>query len=379
MTDVEGRPTIAEVSLGALRENCRQARRLVGERVAVMAVVKANGYGHGAAMAARAFVEAGATSLGVSSVEEGFELRRDGIDAPIVVLGGAFDGEEATAVAHDFALALWTADRARRIAAAAERAGRVVAVHLKLDTGMTRLGLDVDDVTAFAGLLATLPYLSIAGVFSHLASADSVDSSSAKTQIARFRSAVDALAAAGVRPAHVHLANSAAVLAAPEAHFTLVRPGLMLYGYAPAPHLLGNVGLRPAMRLVSRLAQVRRIPAGRAVGYGGTWVSARPSVIGTVPVGYADGYHRMASNRAQVVLHGRRAPIAGRVCMDHTMVDVTEVDGAAERDRVLLFGTHGQARLGADELASWTDTIPYEVLTSVGRRVRRVYVEEFGA
>jgi alanine racemase len=379
MTDVEGRPTVAEVSLGALRENCRQARRLVGERVAVMAVVKADGYGHGATMAARAFAEAGAGSLGVSSVAEGLELRRDGIDAPIVVLGGAFDGEEATAVAHDFALAVWSADRARAVAAAAAEAGRVVAVHLKLDTGMTRLGLDVDDVTAFAGLVATLPHLSVSGVFSHLASADAVDTASAKAQIARFRTAVDALAAAGVRPAQVHLANSAAVLAAPDAHFTLVRPGLMLYGYAPAPHLVGDATLRPAMRLVSRLAQVRRIPAGRAVGYGGTWVSARPSVIGTLPVGYADGYHRLASNRAEVVLHGRRAPVAGRVCMDHTMVDVTDVAGVAERDRVMLFGTEREARLGADELASWTETIPYEVLTSVGKRVRRVYVEEFDA
>jgi len=379
MTDVGGRPTVAEVSLGALRENCRQARRLVGERVAVMAVVKADGYGHGAAAAARAFVEAGAGSLGVSSVAEGLELRCAGITAPIVVLGGAFDGEEPAVVAHDLALAVWSADRARAVAAAAEHAGRDVAVHVKLDTGMTRLGLDVDDVTAFARLLATLPRLEVAGVFSHLASADAVDTASAKAQIARFRGAVEALAAAGVRPAQVHLANSAAVLAAPEAHFTLVRPGLMLYGYAPAPHLAAGATLRPAMRLVSRLAQVRRIPAGRVVGYGGTWVSARPSLVGVLPVGYADGYHRLASNRAQVMLRGRRAPVAGRVCMDHTMIDVTDVDGVSERDPVLLFGTRGELGLGADELASWTDTIPYEVLTSVGKRVRRVYVEEFDA
>lgn len=379
MTDAAGRPTVAEVSLGALRENCREARRLVGEHVGVMAVVKADGYGHGAVASARAFVDAGARSLGVSSVEEGVELRRAGLSAPIVVLGGAF-GDEASVVEHDLELAVWTADRARRLAAAAEQAGRDVLVHLKLDTGMARLGLDVDDVTAFAALVATMPRLQITGVFSHMASADAVETTVAKAQIARFRAAVDALAAAGVRPAHVHLANSATVLAAPEAHHTLVRPGLMLYGYAPAPHLLSDrITLRPAMRLVSRLAQVRRIPEGRPVGYGGTWVAARPSSIGTVPVGYADGYRRAASNRAEMVLHGRRVPIAGRVCMDHTMLDVTDVDGAAEGDRVLLFGTEGETRLGAEELASWTETIPYEVLTSIGKRVRRVYVEEFDA
>jgi len=377
MTDAEGRPTVAEVSLGALRENCRQAQRVVGERVAVMAVVKADGYGHGAVAVARAFVEAGARSLGVSSVEEGVELRRAGLRAPIVVLGGAF-GDEASVVEHDLELAVWTADRARRLAAAAERAGRDVLVHLKLDTGMARLGLEVDDVTAFAALLATMPRLRITGVFSHMASADAVETAVAKAQIARFGGAVEALAAAGVRPPLVHLANSATVLAAPEAHHTLVRPGLMLYGYVPAPHLMTTgVRLRPAMRLVSRLAQVRRVPAGRPVGYGGSWVSARPSVIGTVPVGYADGYRRMASNRSEAVLRGRRVPIAGRVCMDHIMLDVTDVDGAAEGDRVLLFGTEGEARLGAEELASVTETIPYEVLTSIGKRVPRVYVEEF--
>jgi alanine racemase len=373
MLDPRGRPTVAEVSLGALRHNCRRVRDLVGPDVAVLAVVKADAYGHGAVPAARAFLDAGAWGLGVSSVTEGVDLRRAGIEPPIVVLGGAFGGEEPDVVAHRLAIALWDADRARSVAAVAGAAGRTVPVHLKIDTGMTRLGLDVGEVAKFGAFVRGLAGLEIAGVFSHFASADAVDTAEAQAQAARFAGAVEALAAAGVRTPLVHLANSAGVVAAPAAHFTMVRPGIMLYGYPPAPHLAERAGVVPAMRLATAIAQVRRVPAGRAVSYAGTFVTGRPSVIGTLPVGYGDGYHRLASNRAAVVVRGRRATVAGRVCMDHTMVDLTDVPDAREGDRVVLFGDG----VGADELAGWCETISYEMLTAVGRRVPRRYVEDF--
>jgi alanine racemase len=377
MLHVEGRPTVAEVSLGALRENCRQARGLVGERVGVLAVVKADGYGHGAAAAARAFLDAGAVGLGVSMVAEGVQLRAAGLTAPIVVLGGVFDGEEPTVVANDMAAAVWTVERARALGAAAKAAGTVAALHVKVNTGMTRLGVDVDEVRRFGSALNDLPDVRVAGIFSHFASADAVDTAQAHAQRDRFRTAVDELRAAGVEPQYVHFANSAAVLCEPDAHFNLVRPGLMLYGYAPAPHLASVAALQPAMRLRTRLAQVRKIAAGTPVGYGGTWVSSRPSVIGTLPIGYADGLHRLASNRAQMLVGGRRVDIAGRVCMDHVMLDVTEVPSAAAGDPVVVFGAQGRETISANELAAWTDTITYEVLTSVGKRVPRVYVEDF--
>ncbi|HZP42229.1 MAG TPA: alanine racemase [Candidatus Binatia bacterium] len=373
MRDVHGRPTVAEVSLSALRANCGRARELVGPSVAVMAVVKADAYGHGAAAAARAFLDAGAAALGVSTVEEAVELRRAGIGGPMVVLGGAFAGEEDAVVAHDLAAAVSTPAAARALSAAAARAGRTVALHLKVDTGMTRLGCDAGDLAALGTAVAALPHVAVAGVFSHFASADEVETATARAQLARFAAAVEALAAAGVRPPHVHLANSAAVLALPAAHFTMVRPGLMLYGYAPAPHLAARAALRPAMRFRTAVALVRRVEAGRAVGYGGTWVAQRPSTIAVLPVGYADGYHRLASNRAQVALRGRRVPVAGRVCMDHTMLDVTDVPGVAVGDRATLFGDG----IGADELGGWCETIAYEVLTAVGKRVPRVHVEDF--
>ena len=262
MQHVEGRPTVAEVSLGALRENCRQAVALVGTRVAVLAVVKADGYGHGAVPAARAFLEGGATGLGVSMVSEGLALRRAGIRAPVVVLGGAFPGEQAQAVEQDLAVAVWTLDGARALAAAARDAGRAAAVHLKVETGMTRLGCAPADVRALGEALASEPHLRVEGVFTHFASADAVDTAPVRAQRARFAEAVEALAAAGVRPPHVHLANSAAVLSEPATHFTMVRPGLMLYGYPPAPHLASRARLRPALRLRTRIAQTRR-RAGR--------------------------------------------------------------------------------------------------------------------
>jgi alanine racemase len=373
MPDNHGRPTVAEVSLAALRHNCRRVRDLIEPGVAVLAVVKADAYGHGAVPAARAFVEAGAWGLGVSNIAEGVELRRAGLASPVVVLGGAFDGDETDVAAHDLAVAVWDAARARALAAAARAAGRTVSVHVKIDTGMTRLGLDAADVGEFGALLRGLAGLEVAGVFSHFASADAVDTAEARAQTVRFERAVEALAAAGVRPPFVHLANSAGVLAAPAAHFTMVRPGIMLYGYPPAPHLAQRADVVPAMRFATAIAQTRRVPVGRAVSYAGTFVTTRPSVIATLPVGYADGYHRLASNRAAVVVRGRRAPVAGRVCMDHTMIDVTDVSGAQVGDCVVLFG----GGIGADQLAAWCETISYEMLTAVGRRVPRRYVEDF--
>jgi len=374
MQSTRGRPTVAEVSLGALRNNLREAQRLVGPQVQVMAVVKADGYGHGAVGAARAFLEAGAAVLGTSSVAEAVDLRRAGVDAPIVVLGGVFPGEEGDVATHDLAAGVWSFETVRALANA--RAGRTIRLHVKIDTGMTRLGLDLPDVRRFADEVRGIAGVAIDGIYSHFATADAVETAAAQAQIVRFGEAIESL---GLRPPHVHLANSAAVLSQPSAHFSLVRPGIMLYGCAPAPHLAPRAALRPALRLRTAVAQVRRVPAGRAVGYGGTYVTSRPSVIATLPIGYADGLHRLASNRGWMVVRGQRAPIAGRVCMDHVMLDVTDVPGVTTGDDVVVVGAQGGAEVTADELARWCETIAYEVLTSVGKRVPRVYVEEFDA
>jgi len=373
----DGRPTVAEVSLAALRHNLGEARRLVGDRARVMAVVKADGYGHGAVDAARAFVAAGAALLGTSTVAEARPIRSGGVDVPIVVLWGAFRGETEAIVADRLEPAVWTADMLAALGAAGNAAGRAVDVHLKVDTGMTRLGLGPSDVLAFADVAARTPGIRIAGVFSHLASADAVETPPVVAQTKRFADVVAALRGAGIDPPAVHLANSAAVICRPDTHGTVVRPGIMLYGYAPAPHLASQTDLRPALQLVSEIRQVRSIERGRAVGYAGTWVARRPSRIATIPVGYADGYHRLLSNRAEAVVRERRVPLAGRVCMDHVMLDVTDVPDAAIGDRVCLIGRQGDAAVWADELGGWCETISYEMLTAVARRVPRVVMEDF--
>lgn len=375
MIPEEGRPTIAEVSLAALRHNCREARRLAGGG-GVLAVVKADGYGHGAVAAGRAFLEAGAWGLGVSAVAEARELRTAGIGGPLVVLGGAFPGEEDAVLRHDLDVAVWSLEGVQPLARLARNSGREVRVHLKVDTGMTRLGVDATRARELAEALAALGGLRLVGIFSHFASADAVDTAEARAQLARFRESVEAVRAAGLEVPLAHLANSAATLSLPEARFALVRPGLMLYGYAPAPHLAAHAALRPAMRLRTRIIQVREVPPGTRVGYGGTWCAMRPSRIATVPLGYADGYHRLASNRAHMLLRGRPVPVAGRVCMDHVMLDVTDVPGAAVGDLVTAFGPTREATLGADRVAGWSETIPYEVLTAVGKRVPRRYEED---
>jgi alanine racemase len=369
MQSTRGRPTVAEVSLGALRNNLREAQRLVGPSVRVMAVVKADGYGHGAVASARAFLEAGAAVLGTSSVAEAVELRRAGVTAPIVVLGGVFPGEEGDVAAHDLAAGVWSLETVRALVAA--RAGRPLRLHVKVDTGMTRLGLDLPDVRGFGETVRGMDGVEIEGVYSHFASADAVEAAPAQAQIGRFAEAVESLAAVGVCPPHVHLANSAAVLSQPTAHFSLVRPGLMLYGCAPAPHLAARAALKSALRLRTAVAQVRRVPAGRAVGYGGTYVTSRPSVIATLPIGYADGWSRRYWPGATALVRGQRVPLVGRVSMDSVCADVTDVAGVTHDDVFVLLGAQGDERITASDLARLRGSIPNEVFCDFGPRLVR--------
>jgi alanine racemase len=364
---MHGRPTVAEVSLAALRHNCRQARELVGPSVAVMAVVKADAYGHGAVAAARAFVEAGAVALGVSTVEEGVELRTSGLTAPIVVLGGVFRGEGVAVAQHGLeALCGPSTARARSRPRAAPRPQRPRAREGRDGHGTAR-----DRRRRGARLRRRTPRdrrRRRARRVLPLRSADAVDTAS-RARRSGASGGGGGARRAGVRPPLVHLANSAAVLCEPAAHFTMVRPGLMLYGYPPAPHLAARAALRPAMSFRTAAVQVRHVPPLTPIGYGGTFVTGaaehdrRPArrLRGRLP--------RLASNRAQVLMRGRRAPVAGRVCMDHTMIDVTDV-GDVRRRAGRLFGAQDGAALGADELAGWCDTIPTRS-DVVGRRVPR--------
>jgi len=350
-----------------LRANFAAVREAVAADVAVMAVVKADAYGHGVDLVAPVLAAAGADFFGVATAGEGVAVARLGLGLPILVLSGIDAPDIDTVLAHDLRVALIDGEQIAALVAAL--GGRRLGVHLKIDSGMARIGVTPDALGEVIDLLRRAPNLEVEGVFSHFGNADDVSTAFADTQLARFKAALATLAAAGIQPRWVHLANSVATLTRADAHFSMVRPGVCLYGVRPeaaagfVPH--------PVMQLETALWSVKSVAAETPLGYNQTFVTRRPSRIGVLPIGYADGYPRSLSNRGEVLVRGQRAPIVGRVCMDLTLVDVTDIAGARRGDAVVLFGGQDGALLSVDEMAAWVDTIPYEVLTRVGGRVAR--------
>jgi alanine racemase len=374
------RPTRAEIDLGALARNVRTLRS-VAPGSALLAMVKADAYGHGATIIAPALESLGVELLGVALVEEGLTLRRAGVVGEILVLGGAYEGGwEAMLEARLFP-AVFREDHLDALSAAARRLGSKPRAHLKVDTGMARLGALPDEVPALL-VRAKALNIELDGVMSHFANADLSDGVVTERQMERFQSVLAQVYAAGFRPRWRHLANSAAMVALPAARdgavFNLVRPGLALYGVSPAPWIVPPRPFEPVLTWKTAVVHIKTVPAGTAVSYGGTWTARRSTRIATLPVGYADGYPRRLFNRAQVLVRGQRVPVVGRVCMDLCMVDVTDVAGATLGDEVVLLGRQGSEEVEAVEVAGWLDSIAYEVLCGVGTRVPRVAVEGAG-
>lgn len=367
-----GHPVWAEIDLDALRHNVATlAARAPGAEL--MGVVKGYAYGHGNPVCARAILDAGATRLGVARVAEALHLREAGIGAPIHVFTEPPPEAAATIVAHDLTATVYTQHFAEALDEAARRAGRRVPIHVKIDTGMHRVGLMVDDVPAGVTVLRALGYLEIEGVWTHLAVADVPDHPFTNKQLELFSGVVDQLARAGVEPRYRHAANSAALLTRPDSHFDLVRPGAALYGLLPGPALAGIADLRPVMSLRARVNMVKHLPAGERLSYGLAYELEQDAHVVTVPAGYADGYDRRLSGRAYVLLRGARHEVSGTVCMDQFMVDV----GAARAevgDVVTLLGADGDERITAEELAELIGTINYEVTARVPSRVPRLYL-----
>jgi len=364
----------AEISLPALRHNAAAVQRAVGPGVRVMAMVKADAYGHGVLDAARAFVEGGATWLGVAIPGEALELRRAGIEVPILVVGWAHPEAHETLIRHGVDLTIPDPASVTAVRAAAERAGRPARVHLKVDTGMNRQGVRPEEVHAVLGHITNATAeLHLAGVFTHFADADGDDPERTEQQHARFLPAVEA-----ARDVHgdvlVHCANSAAALRFPHMRHGAVRPGIALYGYLPA-HCTG-VDLRPAMTVRAVVSHLKTVRRGERVGYGGTWTAPADTRVATVAAGYADGVHRAQANRGVVLAGGVRCPIVGAVSMDQVTVDVSAADGVRVGDAVIILGGRGGERLGADEVAAAEGTISYEVLCAVSARVPRRAVED---
>ena len=371
------RPTRAEVDLAAVADNVTLACRMAGPGTAVMAVVKADAYGHGAAPVARVAIRTGVSWLGVASPEEALPLRAAGIRAPILVLG-PIAPEQADLVAAS-ALDQCVSDpaQAEALDRAARARGRVLSVHLKVDTGMGRVGVAPGQVRATAEKIRALPCVRLRGLMTHFADAEAEDPAFAREQLRRFAEAEAGLRQAGIDRPIRHAANSAALLCLPEARLDLVRPGIMLYGYHPGGrHRSDKPGLRPSLRFRTAISQLAAVPRGASVSYGRTFVAPRDLVVATLPVGYADGWGRLLSNRGQVLIRGRRTPVIGRVCMDMTMVDVTTLPEVRVGDEAVLIGRQGEEEITADEVAEAQGTISYEVLCRIGPRVPRVYLSQ---
>lgn len=366
------RPAHVGVDLGAIRANVTELRRLAAP-AAVLAVVKADAYGHGAVPVARAALEAGAERLGVAIVEEGVTLRAAGIDAPILLLSEPPTAVAPAVVEHSLTATVYTEAGIDAIGAAAIAAGVVAPVHLKVDTGMHRVGCARDDAVPFARRIAEHPALDLEGVFTHLAVADEPDNAYTDEQLARFDAVLTALDAEGLRPRVVHAANSAGALLQSDARFDLVRVGITIYGIPPASALAPIEGLMPALRLTSEVTYVKRVPAGEGLSYGLRYTTGSETTIVTVPIGYADGVpRRLGHVGGEVLIGGARRPIAGTITMDQLLVDVGDAP-VSVGDEVVLLGRQGDEEITAGEWADRLDTIAYEIVCGIGPRVPREY------
>ena len=376
------RRTWAEVDIDALKHNFDVIRRSVDPKSRIMCVIKADAYGHGAVFLGKLYEKMGADFFAVSNIEEAMQLRENGIKLPVLILGFTPAGMAKELADNNISQAVFSEEYAGELSAAAAEQGVEVKIHIKLDTGMSRIGFmyqeperDGESIEQIKRV-CTLPHLIKEGIFTHFAVSDEAEEGRDATekQIAAFSSAVELLKNDGITFRIVHCSNSGAIIDYKKAHFDCVRAGIILYGLAPSSKLAGRLDLIPAMQIKSVVAQVKNIEKGTPISYGGTFVSDKPMRIATVPIGYADGYTRSLGNRAFMTVKGKKAPLVGRVCMDQLMIDVSDIDGVKSGDEVTVIGDGSDNSLSFDDMAALTGTINYELVCLVGKRVPRVYI-----
>jgi len=365
------RATRAVIDLSAISHNVAEIRKKIGNHGGLMAVVKADGYGHGAVEVSRAALRSGADSLGVAFPEEGQPLREAGIEAPILVVGLIQPEEAYKVVRFRLSQAVASVELLEALEHEASKASTQVGVHVKFETGMGRIGVNPKDVVSFVRKVKSFKNLNLEGIFSHFSSADEKDKTFSEQQLQLFDQAIDNLRQAGIEVPKKHMANSAAILDLPESYYDMVRPGIMIYGLYPSKEVSRSIELKPAMTLKTNITQVKIVPPGTPISYGRTFITKKRTTIATLPVGYADGYSRLLSNCGEVLIKKRRAPVVGTVCMDMFMVDVSDMENIRPGDEVILFGKDPPA----DEIADKIGTINYEVVCDVSKRVPRIYTQ----
>jgi len=375
------RPTVVEIDLGTLRFNLNQIKDITKGESDILAMVKANAYGHGAGPIARELESAGVSLFGVATVDEGIELRQAGVTLPLLILGGIYPGEFQTFLQNRLTPVLFDPETIRGLEENARKTGSPFAVHLKIDTGMSRLGFLWRQFESVLSVLRDTRFLRVEGLMTHLAVAESPrpeDRAFTEEQVRRFGICMNQAKRAGISPRYLHVANSSATTIWENARFNLVRPGLMLYGVTPTPALASRISLKPILSWKTGIVSINSLSPGESVSYGRTFTCSKDSLIATLPIGYADGYRRSFSNRAEVLVRGKRARVAGIVCMDLTMIDVSEIPGVRAGDEVVLLGKQGSDEIHVFELARWAETIPYEIFCGIGKRVPRRYLNGSG-
>lgn len=366
-------PTYATVNLSALAHNLSCIHGYLSPGCEIMAIVKANAYGHGAIEIAQALARENVGRFAVASLEEGISLRQAGLSTPIVVLGALFAQQLADLVAHRLTPVVSDGSLLPALAQAARSYPSPYPIHLKIETGMGRLGFSPDELRPLLDNPLLRSALHVEGLMTHLADADGTDTAFTERQLGVFQAILEQVRRRGLPLPLVHTANSAAIIRFPESHYSLVRPGIMLYGYHTLPTSMPAPDLQPVLSLHTTIAHLRTIPRGGTISYNRTFIAKRPTRIAILPIGYADGYSRRLSNCGSVLIQGRRAPIIGLVCMDMIMVDVTDIPPVEIGETVTLIGRQGGSAIWADEIADWTGTIPYEILCGIGARVPRLY------
>ncbi len=367
-----------EIDLVALQNNYQAVCRYVGANVKVMAVVKSDAYGHGLVQSSLALAKAGAKIFGVAEVEEGILLRQAGIKEDIVVLLGISPEHFEDIIEYNLAPVVFDRDSLLSLAEKATSAGVTIGIHLKVDTGMGRLGILPGETKTYIDAINTMERVDLVGLMSHFPLADAPDATPTLEQCHRFNDIVNSIPSLREKEIVFHIANSAALLQYPETHLDMVRPGIILYGCAPEQRFVGKdmESFSPVMSFKSRVVQVKDVPAGQGLSYGHIYTTSRPTRLAVLPVGYADGYLRGLSGKAEVLIHGKRLPVLGRICMNACMVDITDVEGVGVGDEVVFMGNQGDECISAEEIAKWMDTIDYEVLCLIGSKNRHEYIAQ---
>jgi alanine racemase len=375
---MDSRPTIAEIDLSALRHNYQEISKTIPAGYGILAVVKADAYGHGFMDIAMEMETLGVTAFGVAFLAEGIQLRKSGIDRPILILGGVYPGQEKKCIGFNLSTAIFSLEQARLLNYVAGKMFRKAKVHVKIDTGMGRLGIPYEEASAFFSRLGGMKHIELEGIFSHFASADELDEDGREftaRQVETFAKMVTQARSEGFSPRYVHIANTAAAFSLDLPFCNMVRPGIALYGALPSADFTGKMDLWPVMHLKSRVAMLKWVEPGVSISYARRYVASGKTLVASVPVGYADGYSRSLTNRGEAIIRGKRARVAGTVCMDWIMFDVTHIEGVAVGDEVVLIGCDRAGNcIRAEEVAAWAGTIPYEVFCGVSKRVPRVYI-----